>query len=196
MYAEHVPVISNAMRTDAEAFKRGVTFVILSIRQAVDRLPTQMEEVDELRARAPSLFGWKRSAYQHIRLNGEALQAQLCAIPLDRPADAIRACLTVPGLGIVKAAFVCQLLGFDVACLDSRNVQREGRKREEYKFTKGRCTQKRIDRLIEHYVGQTFGRAEFYWNAWCDYVASDYKTTGEEISAIHLCLVPADFVPF
>ncbi len=196
MYAEHVLVIANAMRTDPEAFKRGITFVILTIRQAIDRVPGQMEEVEELRTRAPSLFGWKRSAYAYVRLNGEALQAQLCSIPLDRPAEAIRALLAVPGLGIVKAAFVCQLMGFDVACLDSRNIQREGRKREEYRFTKGKVTERWLTAKIEHYVGQTLGKAQYYWDAWCDYVASDYKTTGEAISELHLCLVPDSYVPF
>ena len=200
MYRDHAPLIGVAMREDPEIFKRGCVFVILSIRTGINRLESQMDEVDELRAEASCLFGWKRRAYQHIRLRGNALWARVSAAYNagrdPHPDEAIRALLEVPGLGIVKAAFVAQLFGFDVACIDSRNAEREGRKRDAFKMDKGATSPARLDKLITLYLSVTHGRAEEYWDAWCNYVALDYKLSGEEISAMHLVIVPDHYIPF
>lgn len=194
MYAEHCPAISNGMQSDPEIFKRGCVFVILSIRQIIDRVPGQMDEVDELRSQAPCLFGWKRSAYQHIQLNGARLQKTLNAT--QDPAGAIRALLEVPGLGIVKAAFVAQLFGFDIACIDSRNAEREGRKQRAFEYDKSRPAGARLDRLLALYLSATHGRAQEYWDAWCAFVGPGYGMTAEECSALHLVILPDNFVPF
>lgn len=206
MYRHHAPLIGAAMREDPEIFKRACVFVILSIRTGINRLESQMDEVDEQRASAPCLFGWKRKAYQHIQLHGRRLHAHLSAqalavtignlSDLEASREAIRTLLEVPGLGIVKAAFVAQLFGFDVACIDSRNAEREGRKREGFKMDKGKTSPARLDKLLALYLSVTHGRAEEYWDAWCNYVALDYKLSGEEISAMHLVIVPDNYIPF
>ena len=207
MYRDHAPLIGAAMREDPEIFKRGCVFVILSIRTGIDRLDGQMAEVDEQRASAPCLFGWKRRAYQHIQLHGRRLHTTLMDVWNADPMDArqwshgaehevIRTLLEVPGLGIVKAAFVAQLFGFDVACIDSRNAEREGRKRDAFKYDKTRKREARLDKLLALYLSATHGRAEEYWDAWCDYVGADYKRTGEQISAMHLVILPDTYVPF
>lgn len=202
MYREHAPVIAAGMREDPEIFKRGLVFVILSIRQRIDLMPGQMDEVEERRAEAPCLFGWKRRAYRHIELHGREMHETLNALwsadvlPAWAERQAIRALMQVPGLGIVKAAFAAQLFGFDVACIDSRNAEREGRKRDAFKYDKGRSTDARLEKLLTLYLSVTHGRAEEYWDAWCDYVAADYGLTGEQVSAIHLRILPDDYIPF
>lgn len=201
MYAQHQPVIGLAMRSDPEIFKRGCLFVILSIRQRIDRVPGQMDEV-ERGAQAACLFGWKRAAYQHIELHGRELHAFLTNVYSDRHGpdwrieDAIRKLMEVPGLGIVKAAFVAQLFGFDVACIDSRNAEREGRKPEAFKFDKKTSNAARLDKLLTLYLSVVRGRAQEYWDAWCNYVATDYGLTGEAVSALHLAILPEDYIPF
>jgi hypothetical protein len=46
MYAEHNPIIADAMRADVEIFKRGCLFALLSIRQPIRNVPAQMEDVE------------------------------------------------------------------------------------------------------------------------------------------------------
>lgn len=198
MYREHAPVIAAGMREDPEIFKRGLVFVILSIRQRIDLMPGQMDEVEERRAEAPCLFGWKRRAYRAIQLDGGWLwnRCTSWASEPDGARWAIKDLMQVPGLGIVKAAFAAQLFGFDVACIDSRNAEREGRKRDAFKYDKGRSTDARLEKLLTLYLSVTHGRAEEYWDAWCDYVAADYGLTGEQVSAIHLRILPDDYIPF
>src|SRR5579872_7544077 len=102
MYAEHVPVINAAMRSDLECFKRGILFAILSARMPITSVPEQLREVEEHGISAPSLFGWKADTYRWLETgdNARKLQQILCAT--SNPETAIHALLRVPGLGIVK----------------------------------------------------------------------------------------------
>lgn len=49
---------------------------------------------------------------------------------------------------------------------------------------------------VRQYVAETFGKAEIYWNAWCEDVAAVYGRTPQQISELHLAILPRDFVPF
>lgn len=194
MYAEHVPTIAAFMRESPAGFARGVTFVLCSIRQPIRRIPAQMAQIDD--GDLEPLFGFKAAAYDYVMkrasdLHHDVLSAATCA-------DALTILTRVPGLGIVKAAFVLQLMGFDVACLDSRNVAREGRKPRAFRSDGKQKTRypAAFQRKIILYLGETEGRAEEYWNAWCRDVADEYGLTADEVSALHLCIVPDDYVPF
>jgi len=194
VYDAHVPVISAAIYEDAETFKRAVTFVILSIRQPIENVPAMLADVDETRAESIYLLGHKRAAYRYIELHGRELWARVR--DLTDPEAVILELLSVPGLGIVKAGFLAQLMGLDVACLDSRNVAREGRKPREYR-TDGKGAECRaIRRKVSRYVAETGGRAREYWNAWCEDVAQTRNNTAQTISEIHLTIVPETFIPF
>ena len=196
MYAEHVPVISHAMREDGEVVRRGCMFAVLSARQPVRLVPAMLDDLELNRAESAYLFGWKRSSYVHIYTQGEALWRDVCAIPLTDPAAAIVRLMAVPGLGLVKAGFVAQFLGFDVACLDSRNGEREGRDyAREFKSRK-RLSPTTIRRHVDRYVAETLGKSQQYWDMWCAYVAPDHKLTPYEVSALHLAILPDDYIPF
>lgn len=104
------------------------------------------------------------------------------------------AMLEVPGLGIVKSAFVLQLMGFDVACLDSRNIKREGRNPRAFR-TDGNDPHM-LRPKVARYLDETYGKAETYWDAWCRDVAEAYHLTPEAVSELHLSIVPNNYVPF
>jgi hypothetical protein len=190
MYADHAPRIADAMRSDLEAFRRGVLFAVLSVRQPVRNVPAMLEDVDREGRESAYLLGWKRASYVQLQLEGRALWADLLAIPQDRPADAMARLMSLTGLGLVKAGFVAQLMGWNVACLDSRNAEREGTPRRKWDLDKGRATPRLINRKITAYLAHTEGRAEEYWDAWCEFVAPDHKLTPEEVSALHLAILP------
>jgi len=195
MYADHVPQINAAMREDPEIFARGVMFASLSIRQPVENVPAYLDDLDRTGADSSYLLGMKRATYRHVMAHRQGLWADVCAVGLDRPQDAIARLLEVPGLGIVKSAFIAQFLGHDVACLDSRNVAREGRALRAWR-TDG-LPPARLARKVDAYCAETWGKAEFYWDAWCADVASARpRHTAQEISALHLAILPDSYVPF
>jgi hypothetical protein len=201
LYKDHVPVIRDAMRADLDVFRRGCMFAVCSIRQPTINVPDQLGILFDNEEGENPLFGHKFGAFDYIMSpKGAALWRELTTLHYTaRGAKAgcefaIGLLLDVPGLGIVKAAFIAQLMGFDVACLDARNVTREGRNPRAYR-TDGK-TARQLAPKVRAYVAETFGKAEFYWNAWCQDVAAAYGRTPEEISALHLAIVPANYVPF
>ncbi|CAB4132120.1 hypothetical protein UFOVP134_35 [uncultured Caudovirales phage] len=196
MYRQHVPVIASAMRADPATFTRGCLFAILSMRQPFNVVPSQLEETDQLRADAPCLFGFKRKAYRHLVINERPLWEAACAIALDQPTDVILELLTVPGLGIVKSGFIAQMLGFDVACLDTRNVAREGRDRRAYRTDGLPPSRPSIQRKVAAYVADVQGHAERYWDEWCTEVGPIYGLTPEQASALHVDAICGDAIPF
>jgi hypothetical protein len=177
-----------------DVFVRGALFAVLSIRQPVRNVPAMLEDVERERSRSIYLFGHKHLAYEYLILNGGRLRETVCGGHATT-FKALKALCQTPGLGIVKAGFVAQLAGHDVACLDSRNAQREGRDYGK-EFRSGKYQGPAFERRLERYLSETGGRAAEYWDAWCTYVAPDHKLTPQEVSGLHMAIVPDDFMPF
>jgi hypothetical protein len=192
VYAEHVPQIAAAMRGSTEGFARGVLFSVCSIRQPIVAIPEQLAEVEREGPEAKALFGFKRSAYAYLREHADTLRREVLAA--DWNGARFATLLRVPGLGIVKSGFVLQLMGYDVACLDTRNVRREGRDYRAFR-TDGKAPDK-LRNKVALYLLETQGKAEHYWNAWCEEVAADNNLTPLAVSALHLSIVRDDPVPF
>lgn len=201
MYDKEMPVIRDAMRADVTVFVRGVMFAVCSIRQPTINVPDQLAVLFDGAEDESPLFGHKFDAWAWI--SNAANAATLWRDLLRYDEDTREGChmaicdiMRIPGLGIVKAAFVAQLMGFNVACLDSRNVKREGRNPREFETRGVKSGRKFNPRLIERYVAETYGKAEHYWNAWCADVAAAYNRTPQQISELHLAIVPDNYVPF
>ena len=187
MYREHVPQIAAAMREDPRIFERGVMFAVLSARTKFVRAEEQMRDLEDNGRGAASLWGWKFDSYDYLSEHAGALW--LAARDCRDPVGAIAGLCKIPGLGIVKAGFVCQLMGFDVGCLDTRNIERLGLNPEAY-ASQGAAYKARpsFRRKIESYVAETGGRAEELWDGWCAYMAKG--VSADEISRRHLAIIP------
>ena len=193
MYIEEVSVIAHYMREDPVVFARGFMFAVLSARQPFINVPDQLKALDREGGDCPHLFGWKRDAYNWLQEHGVGLWQALrveCDIH-----KAMWYITRAPGMGVVKGGFVLQMMGFDVACLDSRNSKRENRDRRAYD-TRGagptNLTRKNgpaFRRLIERYLGEVGGLAQEYWDAWCSDIAITYHMTAQEVSRLHLCVI-------
>lgn len=195
MYAEHVPIIADAMRNDYRAFKNGIAFAVLSMRQPITYLPRQMADFRRKGTDSNFLFGHKRDAMRYVLAHGGRIWDACKAAP--NAEHAISVLIEIPGLGIVKAAFVAQMMGFDVACLDSRNVAREGLNPRKYStgMLKSNGNWRKLAHMINDYVIETGGRAHELWDTWCADAAEYYGRTAEAISEIHLLVVPHDYQP-
>lgn len=198
MYHSEMPPIRDAMRADLDIFRRGAMFAVCSIRQPTIGVPDQLGVLFDNEEGDNPLFGFKFAAFTALMgPMGAAIWADI-RNPLGHTKAsceyAIGRLLDVPGLGIVKAAFIAQLMGYDVACLDARNVTRENRNPRAYR-TDGK-TPRQLAPKVRQYVAETFGKAELYWDAWCNDVAVAYHRTPQEISELHLVIVPKNWIPF
>lgn len=188
MYRNDVPIIAAACRADLRTFKNCVMFALLSARVQFHRVPGQAEEVAAKGDKARALWGWKIDAYKYLEEHANLLWQEATSAPTAE--HCIRTLCRIPGLGIVKAAFVAQMLGYDTACFDTRNIQREGRNPRQYR-TDGIKSGDAFVRKVQHYCAQTRGRAQELWDTWCAEVGPDYGMTAEQCSRLHVdCIVP------
>ena len=128
--------------------------------------------------------------------NPFADQVLIACVKANDAVGAIDALTSVNGLGIVKPAFVVQMCGLDVACLDSHNLTRLGLSQSHFKLSKTvshATKRKKIAEYVE-YTRET-GGAEYWWNTWCNYVAGNRANsslnTGDAVSKYHVTAVMA-----
>jgi hypothetical protein len=195
MYDNHVPIISAAMREDYETFRRGLAFVVCSIRQPIMSVPDQLAALFDGGEDDNPLFGHKWQAWDFIlSVRCRALWERI-RMSFDAP-RVIFEVSRIPGIGIVKAGFVAQLMGCDVACLDSRNIKRDGRNVNQYRSRGGKQKETRAYmRKIEAYAQDTGGKSRKYWDTWCREVGKVNGITAEEVSALHLAILPPNYIP-
>ena len=107
--------------------------------------------------------------------------------------DLMRDYLAVPGLGLVKAGFVVQLLVGEAGCMDMHNLARLGLDPDEFDIPKRADPEEQllvINECIAHYLYmcEKFGGSEHLWNGWCEFVAETYRTydDAEDVSRRHV----------
>ena len=87
------------------------------------------------------------------------------------------------------------MLGFNVACIDSHNLERLGMALKDVTIPNS-LTEKTKMKKIKAYVHLTQKQGTVYWwDSWCDYVAekggmNKALTTGEMVSEFHVqCVI-------
>lgn len=203
-YIRDVELITNhALRSDAGMVDL-IEFVFATIQQPLSMVPQIRESIGIHGVDSPFLFSYKRQGLQYaIEYAGELRQTIIELIDLygvdsvDASALAVDTFFQIPGLGVVKAGFVAQCLGFNVGCIDSHNLVRLGIKPSAVEVRKRLLRNTQL-RKIHAYVElcQSIGTAKL-WDDWCAYVAgrkfNTQFTSGDEVSAFHVSCIVGDF---
>ena len=197
MYKKDNKIIADFLLASPDNMVRGFTFVLLSIQQPTQGLADKMVEVDQQGPECRHLnYGLKRAGFEYVEAHKQAIferLTQYVALGLDDVENISKALLYVydtPNLGMVKSAFVLQLLGFDVSCIDSHNLKRLGWKQSQVSLPKTLKHESKM-RKIRAYVSQTQQKGTAYWwDSWCHYVAGNIAnkklTTGQQVSNYHI----------
>ena len=195
MYKRDNKKIAQFILKDADNTVIGITFVLGTIQNALSNVGKFMDGVANGGADSISMT-MKRNGYlyavEHKYVLHEALKA---AVKHNDPVGAIDVLTNVPNLGIVKAAFVAQLVGLDVACLDSHNLDRLGLNRAALKFAKTVKPETKLKKIQDYvHLTQVTGGTEYWWDTWCNYVAGNRGnkklTTGDMVSKYHAdCII-------
>lgn len=195
MYDRDMPIMRDHALASPSGLVDVIAFVLCTIQQPLQLVDRQMADIKVNGAASKFLFGSKRDGYQYAVDHAEVLHAAIVkAVEVGDTIGAVDVLTNVPSLGLVKASFVAQICGLDVACLDTHNLRRLGYGVSAFKFPKG---VKRGTKLakIAHYVDvcRQTGGARYWWNTWCDFVAGSRFNkalpTGDAVSAFHVtCL--------
>lgn len=188
MYDKHNPPIAAGMRSDPETFARGVLFSCMSARQPIITVPDMMRDVDRHGGDAKSLaLPNKLACWEYL----QAHATRTWEATLERPTGAALEYLAreVPGLGIVKAAFVLQLAGRDIACLDSHNLRKLGMREKFFKLGRKDGHKNPTRPKLAKYLELAAGKSRQFWDEWCIDRAAFYERTPDDISALHLAII-------
>lgn len=170
------------------------TMVLLSIRMQWAGVGRQLADVRAKGTRSKSLWGFKWAGYVYLRDNRKRLYTYVRdyrarRIFLD---DLMREFLKVPGLGLSKAGFLCQLVTGDAGCLDMHNIKRFGLDERAWKIRPRRdpaAQIREIDDKIHLYLRlcDTCGGSEKLWDDWCHWLADRVGTfeNAEDVSRRH-----------
>jgi len=203
MYAQDQARIERWCKNPDKLLTVGV-MVLLSIRMHWTGVGNQMASVRELGVDSPCLWGWKLAGYKYLRKHRVALYRHVKAYRdgktyLD---DLMREFLKVPGLGMAKAGFMCQLLVGDAGCLDMHNIERFGLDVNVWRIPNLKDTDKQVaavDDKISLYLHlcEMCGGSERLWDEWCEVLNDKIGTftSADDVSRrhwIYLLDIPGD----
>jgi hypothetical protein len=195
MYAEDQPLMAAHGLSSPDGLVDVITFVLCTIKQKLNLVGRQMEDIRVNGAESKYLFGSKRDGYRYAVEHKEVLFAAVSkGVAIGDVVGTVDVLTSVPGLGMVKASFVAQILGLDVACLDIHNLKALGLPETAFKLPKGVKRETKLARIAAYVktCADTGGSA-YWWNRWCTYVAGrrgSHLKTPEEVSRYHVdCLI-------
>jgi hypothetical protein len=202
MYDTHAMKISEHALKTPEGLTSVIRFTLCTIQQSLYSCENQIADIEKHGFKSRFLKnkmkakGLKYAMDNQVKLFWDVQELKKQSLTeVDTVVKAVRLFNQIPNLGMVKASFVCQMLGFNVACLDSHNLNRLGLDVKDVSLPKG-LGEKTKMKKIKAYVHLTQRKGTVYWwNSWCDYVASKggmnkTLTTGNEVSAFHVeCVI-------
>jgi len=189
MYKTHGIACQIFSQRSAINLSKVVTVDSLSIKQPWSQIGKQVKSVEELGVDSPYLFGFKRETYLYMSAHKHKVHGQLLAIINSKKSDADKALslmtiyLKIPGLGLAKAGFLCQLTAGLVGCMDTHNIRRYGIDPNTMKLDKTLKSKKGLEsnrQKVIKYIDMCHDYGtENMWNSWCSFVATKDKQAKE-----------------
>ena len=102
--------------------------------------------------------------------------------------------MRIPSIGMVKAGFISQMCGFEVACLDRHNIRMLGLSETALLVSKKIKPELRLKKILSYVELCRLRGAEYWWDTWCNYVAekggmNKSLPTGDAVSAYHVTTI-------
>lgn len=200
MYARDCAAIAAHAAASPAGLCDVLEFTLCTIQMGLSTVKQQRRDIADNGASSAFLFGSKRDGWLYMQQHAVTLWGEAMSIRergLDDAsaiADAVQLFMQIPGLGLVKASFVAQMLGFNVACLDTHNLARHGIGSNRVKISAKLSAELKRKRVLDyiqlcHDLAGAGRCADFWWNSWCDYVAGNKANklldTGDVVSKYH-----------
>lgn len=203
MFATDQARIARWCRNPDKLMAVGV-MVLLSIRMQWVGVGNQMASVAKYGADSPCLWGFKLKGYEYLLTHKVELYAKVRDYRAGRctTADLMREMIKVPGLGLPKAGFMCQLVVGTSGCLDMHNIERFGLDPKVWRvrsLKKLSAQTAEIDDKIQLYLSlvKLCGGTAQLWDEWCHYLNDNVGTfdSADDVSRrhwIYLLDIPGD----
>ena len=193
MFTNHNSKINKFALESADNLAKVILMVSLSIQQNWLSVGDQIKDVEQHGINSRFLWGVKKNTYLYTEAHKHKLLGQVRAVLASKKPSAARSLslmrifLKIPGLGLAKAGFCCQLITGLVGCMDSHNIKLYGLDTKDLtlpKNTKSPTYAKKLSAYVDMCINHG---SENLWNTWCELVATKSKKwdDGHHVSEVH-----------
>lgn len=197
MYARDCVKISKHAEGSPDNLYDVVEFTLCTINMPLSRVITQRESIKEHGVDSKWLSKVKASGVSYAKINKETLHYDVLklrdkyGLKLAGSYRAVDHFMQIPSIGMVKAGFIAQMCGFNVACLDRHNIRSFGLDERALKVSKGVKHSLRLAKVKAYTKLCQKDGAEFWWDYWCNNVAemggmNKSLPTGDAVSEYHV----------
>jgi len=192
LYQNDILACNKFAQACADNFKRAALFVLATVQQQLETVPVALTEFESIGTASRFAWGNKKTGIDYLDENSADLYRDAMNCKNDS-VELMTVFLRVPGLGLVKAGFLCQIFSGLVGCIDTHNIKLYdiplSTLRYNYK-SKPETQKKKIAKYVSLCNG--LGGAVLLWSTWCDFVAAlrPYNwANGAEVSKFHFDVI-------
>ena len=208
MYQRDCNAIAQYAMASADGLYDVIEFTLCTINMPLSRVIQQRVSIKSEGIHSKWVSSTKAQGIEYAKANAQRLHEEINAIAqqhgtdtIDGAQEAVDLFVSIPSIGMVKAGFIAQMCGFEVACLDRHNIRMLGLSETALLLNKKVKPELR-KRKIRDYVKLCRRKgAEYWWNTWCNYVAdkggmNKSLPTGDAVSKYHVTAIKSDFNPY
>lgn len=197
MYKRDCTEITKHAEKSPNQFYDVVEFTLCTINMPLSRVIAQRQSIRVDGMKSKWLSKVKASGVYYGQTHKEKLYTETFSIKskygvgLAGSYRAVNHLLQIPSIGMVKAGFIAQMCGFNVACLDRHNVREFGLDEGLLKLSKTVKPELKLKKCKTYTQLCQKKGSEFYWDYWCDFVAAkggmnSKLDTGDKVSRYHV----------
>jgi len=175
-----------------------IEFTLCTINMPLSRVIQQRVSIKAEGIQSKWVSSTKAQGIEYAKSNIFHLHEAINAIAqrygkdtIDGAQEAVDLFVAIPSIGMVKAGFIAQMCGFEVACLDRHNVRMLGLSETALLLNKKVKPELRRAKIRDYVKLCRRKGAEYWWNTWCNYVAdkggmNKSLPTGDAVSKYHV----------
>ena len=201
MYLRDCNAIAHYAMSSPAGLYDVIEFTLCTINMPLSRVIQQRVSIKAEGIHSKWVSSTKAQGIEYAKANAQRLHKEINAIAqqhgtdtIDGAQEAVDLFVSIPSIGMVKAGFIAQMCGFEVACLDRHNIRMLGLSETALLLNKKVKPELR-KRKIRDYVKLCRRKgAEYWWNTWCNYVAdkggmNKSLPTGDAVSKYHVTAI-------
>ena len=201
MYQRDCNTIAHYAMSSPAGLYDVIEFTLCTINMPLSRVIQQRVSIKAEGIHSKWVSSTKAQGIEYAKDNAQRLHEEINAIAqqygtdtIDGAQEAVDLFVSIPSIGMVKAGFIAQMCGFEVACLDRHNIRMLGLSETALLLNKKVKPDLR-KRKIRDYVKLCRRKgAEYWWDTWCNYVAdkggmNKSLPTGDAVSKYHVTAI-------
>jgi len=201
MYQRDCTTITHHAMSTPDGLYDAIEFTLCTINMPLSRVIQMRVSIKAEGVQSKWVSSTKALGIEYAKANAQRLHEEINAIAelhgkdtIDGAQEVVDLFVSIPSIGMVKAGFIAQMCGFEVACLDRHNIRMLGLSETALLLNKKVKPELRRSKIRKYVKLCRRQGSEYWWNTWCNYVAekggmNKSLTTGDAVSKYHVAAV-------